>query len=68
LRKAQLAFWVRTKRGKQRMAVQKWLTDLIEAIRGRILGLNVSTAHGWAELQHQFQAAGKLNATVTDKK
>ncbi|MGD0502587.1 MAG: type II toxin-antitoxin system VapC family toxin [Steroidobacteraceae bacterium] len=56
---AQLAFWVRTKRGKQRIALQKWLTDLIEAMRGRILGFNVSTAHVWAEQQHQFQAAGK---------
>jgi hypothetical protein len=35
------------------------LTDLIEAMRGRILGFNVSTAHVWAEQQHQFQAAGK---------
>jgi hypothetical protein len=29
---AQLAFWVRTKRGKQRMALQKWLTELVEAM------------------------------------
>jgi hypothetical protein len=52
---AQLAFWVRTMRGKQRIALQKWLTDLIEAMHGRILGFNVSTAHVWAEPQHQFQ-------------
>jgi hypothetical protein len=26
---------------------------------GRILRFNVSTAHVWAELQHQFQAVGK---------
>jgi len=56
---AQLAFWVRAKRGKQRIALQKWLTDLIEAMHGRILGFNVSTAHVWAEQQHQFQAEGK---------
>jgi predicted nucleic acid-binding protein len=56
---AQLAFWVRTKRGNQRIALQKWLTDLIEAMHGRILGFNVSTAHVWAEQQHQFQAVGK---------
>jgi hypothetical protein len=35
---AQLEFWVRTKRGKQRVALQKWLTDLIEAMHGRFLG------------------------------
>lgn len=56
---AQLAFWVRTKRGKQRAALQKWLTGLIEAMHGRILGFNVSTAHVWAEQQHQLQAVGK---------
>ena len=50
---------MRTKRGKQRIALQKWLTDLIEAMQGRILGFNVSTAHVWAEQQHQFQAEGK---------
>lgn len=49
---AQLAFWVRTQRGKQRNSLQKWLTDLIEAMPGRILGFNVSTAHAWAEQQH----------------
>jgi toxin FitB len=57
---AQLAFWVRSKRGKQRVALQKWLTELIDAMQGRILGFNVSVAHVWAEQQHQLQAAGQL--------
>jgi toxin FitB len=56
---AQLAFWVRSKRGKQQVALQKWLTELIDAMQGRILGFNVSVAHIWAEQQHQFQAAGQ---------
>ena len=56
---AQLAFWVRSKRGRQRVALQKWLTNLIDALHGRILGLNVSVAHVWAEQQHQLQIAGK---------
>lgn len=56
---AQLAFWVRSKRGKQRTALQAWLTDLIEAMHGRILGFNVSVAHVWAEQQHQLQTAGQ---------
>jgi toxin FitB len=56
---AQLAFWVRTKRGKQRVALQKWLTELVEAMHGRILGFNVSVAHVWADQQHQLQTAGK---------
>ncbi len=57
---AQLAFWVRTKRGKQREALQAWLTRLIDAMRGRILGFNVSVAHVWAEQQQRLQKAGKL--------
>lgn len=56
---AQLAFWVRSKRGKQRVALQKWLTELIDAMQGRILGFNVSVAHIWAEQQHQLQAVGQ---------
>jgi toxin FitB len=56
---AQLAFWVRTKRGRQRVALQKWLTELVEAMHGRILGFNVSVAHVWADQQHQLQTAGK---------
>jgi len=55
---AQLAFWVRTKRGKQRVALQKWLTELVEAMHGRILGFNVSVVHVWADQQHQPQKAG----------
>jgi predicted nucleic acid-binding protein len=57
---AQLAYWVRSKRGKQRVALQSWLTQLIDAMRGRILGFNVSVAHVWAEQQHQLQKAGRL--------
>lgn len=57
---AQLAFWVRSKRGKQRLALQKWLTELIDAMHGRILGFNVSVAHIWAEQQHQLQTTGQL--------
>ena len=56
---AQLAFWVRTKRGKQRVALQKWLTELVEGMHGRILGFNVSVAHVWADLQYRLQTTGK---------
>ncbi|MHB8477832.1 MAG: PIN domain-containing protein [Steroidobacteraceae bacterium] len=34
------------------MALQKWLTELVEAMHGRILGFNVSVAHVWADLQY----------------
>ena len=49
---AQLAFWVRTKQGKPRDALQAWLTRLTDAMHGRVLGFNVSVAHVWAEQQH----------------
>jgi predicted nucleic acid-binding protein len=56
---AQLAYWVRTKEGRQRDALQKWLTRLIEAMHGRIHGFNVSVAHVWAEQERTFEKAGK---------
>ena len=31
---AQLAYWVRTKQGRQREVLQEWLTRLIEAMQG----------------------------------
>ena len=57
---AQLAFWVRSKRGKQRLELQKWLTELIDALHGRILGFNVSVAHIWAEQQYHLRTIGQL--------
>jgi len=56
---AQLAYWVRTKEGRQRQALQAWLTRLINAMRGRIYGFNVSVAHVWAEPEHQLEQAGR---------
>ncbi len=56
---AQLAYWVRTKRGRQRVALQKWLTELVEAMHGRVLGFNVTVAHVWADQQYQLRTAGK---------
>jgi predicted nucleic acid-binding protein len=55
----QLAYWVRSKRGRQRTLLQQWLTRLVEAMHGRILGFNVSVAYVWAEQQHELQAAGR---------
>jgi predicted nucleic acid-binding protein len=55
---AQLAYWVRTKRGKQREALQAWLSRLLDAMHGRIYGFNVSVAHVWAEQQRQLDEAG----------
>jgi toxin FitB len=56
---AQLAYWVRTKEGRQRDALQKWLTRLIEAMHGRIHGFNVSVAHVWAEQERTLEKAGQ---------
>jgi predicted nucleic acid-binding protein len=55
---AQLAFWVRTKEGRQREALQAWLTRLVEAMHGRIHGFNVTVAHVWAEQEHLLERAG----------
>jgi len=56
---AQLAYWVRSKEGHQRTALQSWLTRLVEAMQGRIHGFNVSVAHVWAEQEHLFEKAGR---------
>lgn len=56
---AQLAYWVRTKEGRQRDALQKWLTRLIDAMHGRIHGFNVSVAHVWAEQERTLEKAGQ---------
>ena len=55
---AQLAYWVRTKEGKQRDALQGWLRQLLDAMDGRVLGFSVSVAHVWAEQQRAFDRAG----------
>lgn len=56
---AQLAYWVRGKRGAQRQQLQRWLTELSGAMQGRVLGFSVSVAQVWADMQHQFRASGK---------
>jgi predicted nucleic acid-binding protein len=56
---AQLAYWVRTKEGRQRQVLQAWLTRLVDAMHGRIHGFNGSVAHVWAEQEHQLQRAGR---------
>src|SRR5881396_3243233 len=56
---AQLAGWVRTKEGRQRQALQAWLTRLVDAMHGRIHGFNVSVAHVWAEQEHMLEKGGR---------
>jgi toxin FitB len=56
---AQLAYWVRTKEGKQRASLQDWLEQLTAALHGRIHGFNVSVAHVWADQQWALEKAGK---------
>ena len=56
---AQLAYWVRTKEGRQREALQRWLQQLLDAMEGRVLGFSVAVAHVWAEQQQAFDEAGR---------
>lgn len=56
---AQLAYWVRSKEGKQREALQAWLTRLVAAMHGRVLSFNASVAHVWAEQQRELDEAGR---------
>ena len=56
---AQLAFWVRTKQGRQREALQAWLTRLTAALQGRVLGFTTAVAYVWAEQEHLLLKAGQ---------
>ena len=56
---AQLAYWVRSKEGQHRQALQAWLTRLLAALHGRMLSFNASVAHVWAEQQRELERAGK---------
>ena len=56
---AQLAYWVRSKEGRQRCDLQDWLRRLVDALGGRILGFNVSVAHVWADQEHLLEKQGK---------
>jgi len=56
---AQLAYWVRSKEGRQREQLQAWLTRLGNAMQGRIYGFNVAVAHVWAEQEHPLEKAGR---------
>ena len=56
---AQLAYWVRSKEGKQRIALQTWLTRLVDAMQGRIHGFNGSVAHVWADQEHVLEKSGQ---------
>ena len=56
---AQLAYWVRTKEGRQRVDLQSLLTRLVDALQGRIHGFNVTAAHVWAEQERLLDEAGQ---------
>jgi predicted nucleic acid-binding protein len=56
---AQLAYWVRTREGKQREALQNWLTRTVDAMQGRIHGFSVTVAPVWAALQRRLEEEGK---------
>ena len=55
---AQLAYWVRSKEGRQRSALQNWLTRLTDSMHGRILGFNTAVAHVWADQEKILEKAG----------
>ena len=55
---AQLAYWVRSKEGRQRRDLQVWLRKLIDALGGRILGFSVSVAHVWADQEYLLERRG----------
>jgi toxin FitB len=55
----QLAYWVRGKQGRQRQLLQTWLERLVNSLKGRIHGFNVTVAHVWADQEHLLTKAGQ---------
>ena len=55
---AQVAYWIRTKEGRNRQRLQTWLTRSMEALEGRILSFNISIAHVWAEQKFLIKQKG----------
>jgi predicted nucleic acid-binding protein len=56
---AQIAYWIRSKTGRPRLALQRWLEESIDAMEGRILSINIAAAHVWADQQVLLEKAGK---------
>jgi toxin FitB len=56
---AQLAYWVKSKRGVQKAQLGEWLTRLVRTMEGRIYGFSVSIAYAWADLRYQLGRVGK---------
>jgi toxin FitB len=56
---AQIAYWVRTKKGRTRTRLQQWLRRSIESLEGRILSFNVATAHVWADQRFLLEQTGQ---------
>jgi len=56
---AQMAYWIRRKEGRSRERLQRWLTLSIEAMEGRILAFNVTTAHVWADQKVLLEQEGQ---------
>lgn len=50
---------IRTKEGRARTRLQTWLTQSLEAMEGRILSFNVTTAHVWADQKFLLEEAGQ---------
>jgi predicted nucleic acid-binding protein len=60
---AQLAYWVRTREGRRREVLQKWLRELTDALEGRILSFNTATAYVWADQRFLLEQDGKRMPT-----
>lgn len=56
---AQVVYWVRTREGRRGDELQAWLSRLVEALHGRVLGFNVAVAHVWADLQRRLDEVGR---------
>ena len=56
---AQIAYWVRTREGRTRTRLQKWLQRSVESLEGRILSFHVATAYVWSDQRLLLKQGGQ---------
>jgi toxin FitB len=50
--------------GVRKSKLRHWLISICECMKGRVLGFNTSTAHGWGQMKAQWDSAGVVVPTL----
>ena len=50
--------------GVRKSKLRHWLISICECMKGRVLGFNTSTAHGWGQMKAKWDSAGVVVPTL----